>query len=135
VLIHSDQANAAGFTGGDQSVAVIDTGVDYSIPTMGGGTFPNAKVIGGTDLAHRDSDPMDCEGHGTEVAGIVAGPTGVAPAAKIVAIKVFPSTSSTNASCNDSAAFSDIFAGINYAVTNKATFKITAVNISLGGTF
>jgi len=135
LLIRSDQANAAGFTGADQSIAVIDTGVDYSIPSLGGGSFPNSKVIGGTDIADNDSDPMDCEGHGTEVSGVAAGPGGVAPAAKIVAIKVFPSQGTTNASCKDTADFSDIFAGLNYAVTNKANFKITVVNISLGGTF
>ncbi|HLN57371.1 MAG TPA: S8 family serine peptidase, partial [Thermoanaerobaculia bacterium] len=86
VLIHSDKANSLGFTGAGQAVAVIDTGVDYSVPSMGGGSFPNAKVIGGTDVADNDSDPMDCEGHGTEVAGVIAGSTGVAPGAKIVAI-------------------------------------------------
>ena len=135
VLIRSDLANAAGFNGADQAVAVIDTGVDYTVSSLGGGSFPNSKVIGGTDIADKDADPMDCEGHGTEVAGVIAGPAGVAPAARIVAIKVFPSQGTTNASCSDTADFSDIFAGLNYAVTNKATFKITTVNISLGGTF
>ena len=91
VLIHSDRINSLGFTGAGQAVAVIDTGVDYTVPSLGGGTFPNAKVIGGTDIGDNDSDPMDCEGHGTEVAGVIAGPTGVAPGAKIVAIKIFPS--------------------------------------------
>lgn len=135
LLINSDQANNRGFTGKGQAVAVIDTGVDYTIATMGGGQFPNSKVIGGTDTADRDSDPMDCEGHGTEVSGIVAGPTGVAPDAKIVAIKVFSSTSPDNASCTNEANDSDILQGINYAITNRATFGIGTINISLGGSF
>jgi subtilisin-like proprotein convertase family protein len=141
VLIHSDQTNAIGFNGAGQAVAVIDTGVDYTIPSLGGGTFPNAKVIGGTDIADNDTDPMDCEGHGTEVSGVVAGPTGVAPGAKIVAIKVFSSANVSSSSCkvdkdgNQTASYSDIIAGINYAITNKATFGITAINISLGGPF
>jgi subtilisin family serine protease len=135
VLIQSNKANSLGFTGAGQAVAVIDTGVDYSVPSMGGGSFPNAKVIGGTDVADNDSDPMDCEGHGTEVAGVIAGPTGVAPGAKIVAIKIFPSKDATNASCDDTALFSDIFTGMNFAVMNKAALGITVINLSLGGSF
>jgi subtilisin family serine protease len=135
LLIRSDQTNTFGFTGAGQAVAVIDTGVDYTISSLGGGSFPNAKVIGGTDVADNDKDPMDCEGHGTEVAGVIAGPTGVAPGAKIVAIKVFSSKDATNASCNDSANFSDIFTGMDFAVVNKAMFGITVINLSLGAPY
>lgn len=133
VLIRSNETNSLGFTGAGQAVAVIDTGVDYTVPSMGGGSFPNAKVIGGIDVADGDSDPMDCEGHGTEVAGVIAGPTGVAPGAKIVAIKIFPSKDATNATCDDTASFSDIFSGMNFAVMNKAALGITVINLSLGG--
>ncbi len=141
VLIRSDKANAAGFTGAGQTVAVIDLGVDYTIPGMGGGGFPNAKVIGGTDTADNDADPMDCEGHGTEVAGVIAGPEGVAPDAKIVAIKVAESANASSSSCrlddegNQIILFSYIFSGIDYAITNKGTYGITTINISLGSAF
>jgi subtilisin family serine protease len=135
VLINSNQTNTRGFTGAGQTIAVVDTGVDYTVLTLGGGSFPNAKVIGGTDTADKDSDPMDCDGHGTEVAGVIAGPRGVAPDAKIVAIKVFPSKDPTNNSCSDTALDSDILAGIDYAITNKTTFGITVINLSLGGSF
>ena len=67
-------ANAAGVTGVGQTVAVLDTGVDYSVSALRGGGFPNAKVIGGMDAADEDNDPMDCDGHGTSVSGIIAGP-------------------------------------------------------------
>jgi subtilisin-like proprotein convertase family protein len=135
LLVRSDQTNALGIRGAGQSIAVIDTGVDYTVADLGGAPFPNTKVIGGTDVADKDSDPMDCEGHGTSIAAVAAGPRGVAPDAKIVAIKVFSSKDATNATCQDTAAFSDIIAGINYAITNKTTFAITAINISLGGAF
>jgi subtilisin-like proprotein convertase family protein len=135
ILIRSDQANAAGFTGTGQTVAVIDTGVDYTISALGGGSFPNKKVIGGTDISDKDNDPLDCEGHGTEVSEVIAGPNGVAPDAKIVAIKVFPSKTPDSATCQDTASFSDIYAGIGYSITNKAAFGITAINLSLGGSF
>ncbi|HEX9287470.1 MAG TPA: S8 family serine peptidase [Thermoanaerobaculia bacterium] len=131
-LIRSDAANAAGVTGAGQAVAVLDTGVDYSISALGGGGFPNAKVVGGMDTADEDNDPMDCEGHGTSVSGIVAGPNGVAPDAKIVAIKVFSSTDATNSTCKDTAFVSDILQGINFAISHKADFHIAAINMSLG---
>jgi subtilisin family serine protease len=135
ILVRSDQTNALGYRGAGQAIAVIDTGVDYMVADLGGAAFPNTKVIGGTDIADMDSDPMDCDGHGTSIAAVAAGPRGVAPDAKIVAIKVFSSKDATNATCNDTASFSDIIAGIGYAITNKATFGITAINISLGGCF
>jgi subtilisin-like proprotein convertase family protein len=129
-LIRSDAANSAGFTGAGSAIAIVDTGVDYTIADMGGGAFPNAKVIGGSDLADNDSDPTDCEGHGTEVANVAAGPNGVAPGAKIVAIKVFKSAGGC-----DQAFDSDIIAGVNYAITNQSHFGIIAINLSLGGEY
>ena len=98
--------------------------------------MPNGKVIGGTDIADSDNAIRSIvKGHGTEVAGVIAGPTGVAPGAKIVAIKIFPSKNATNASCSDTASFSDIFTGMNFAVMKKAEFGITVINLSLGGSF
>jgi subtilisin-like proprotein convertase family protein len=135
LLIHSDQANALGFTGNGLAVAVVDTGVDYGVAPLGGGGFPNGKVIGGTDIADKDADPMDCDGHGTEVSSVVAGGNSVAPAAKIVAVKVFPSKTPDNASCKDTASDSDIIQGVNYSVSNRTAFgvPIAAINLSLGG--
>jgi len=131
-LIRSDQANAAGATGAGRSVGVIDTGVDYTVSQLGGGGFPNAKVIGGIDIADEDDDPMDCLGHGTSVSAIVAGPAGVAPDAKIVAIKVFASTDPSNSACSDTGLVSDILQGINFAILHKAEFGVAAINMSLG---
>ncbi len=134
-LIHSDQANALGFTGAGQTVAVLDTGVDYNVTALGGAPFPNAKVIGGTDTADNDEDPLDCEGHGTSVAAIAAGPSGVAPDAKIVAVKVFPSKNATSSECDDSADDSDILAGVDWAIDHRTALGIGAINLSLGGAF
>ena len=131
-LIRSDAANSSGFTGAGQAVAVLDTGVDYTAPQLGGGTFPNSKVIGGMDTADEDSDPMDCDGHGTSVSGVIAGPNGVAPDAKIVAIKVFPSNDAVNSTCKDTAFVSDIIQGINFAISHRAEFHIGTINMSLG---
>lgn len=97
-------------TGKNITIAIIDTGVDYTHPDLGNCTtaqFLNGqceKVIGGYDFVNNDPDPIDDHGHGTHCAGIAAGKGdynhnniyepelgevwGVAPDAKIVAYKV-----------------------------------------------
>jgi len=80
------------------TVAVIDTGVDYTHPDLGGGFGPSFKVTGGYDFYNYDSDPMDDNGHGTHIAGIIAANgvsyKGVAPGAKILAYKALNSEGS-----------------------------------------
>ncbi len=109
-------------TGKGIVVGVVDTGVDYNDAELGGGGFPNNKVIGGYDFADNDSDPMDKDGHGTHVSGIIAGSKfGVAPNAKIRAYKVFSGT-------GDSTSTSLIVQGIDQAVKDKCD----VINISIG---
>ncbi|OLN81433.1 Minor extracellular protease vpr 12 [Colletotrichum chlorophyti] len=100
-----DKLRADGITGKGIKVAVIDTGIDYLHPALGGCFGPNCLVSYGTDFVgdaydgynehHPDPDPMDCGGHGTHVAGIIAaqsnpfGFTGTAPGVTLGAYKVF----------------------------------------------
>ena len=58
--------------GRGEVVAVVDTGVDYTDPDLGGGFGPGHKVVAGYDFVNGDADPMDDNGHGTHVAGIIA---------------------------------------------------------------
>ncbi|MFS8099909.1 S8 family serine peptidase [Lentzea alba] len=81
----SDAWKSFGKLGDGVRIGVIDTGIDYRHADFGGGTYPNAKVVGGHDFAgdaytgssgsvpEPDADPLDCEGHGTHVAGTAAG--------------------------------------------------------------
>ena len=68
LLDENDQA----VTGQGVSVAVIDTGIDYTHPDLGGCFGPGCKVVSGYDLYNNDADPLDDNGHGTHCAGIVA---------------------------------------------------------------
>jgi subtilisin family serine protease len=84
------------YDGAGVAIAICDTGIDYMHPNLGGGAFPNEKVIGGYDTGDDDNDPMDFNGHGTACAGIAAGGIGamgdyfggVAPSAKLYALKI-----------------------------------------------
>lgn len=107
------------------TVAVIDTGVDYTHPDLAG------KVIKGYDYVNADTDPMDDYGHGTHVAGIIAakannnyGIAGVSWNTKILAMKVLDSTGYGNDY--------DVSLAI-YAAANNSSVKV--INMSLGGTY
>ncbi|ENH68331.1 Thermophilic serine proteinase [Fusarium oxysporum f. sp. cubense race 1] len=102
-----DKLHAAGIRGKGSTVAIIDTGIDYTHKALGGCFGPGCKVKGGYDLVgadwethnerkhpkQPDNDPMDYQGHGTHVAGIIAAKnewlTGVAPEAELLIYKVF----------------------------------------------
>jgi subtilisin family serine protease len=113
-------------------VAVIDTGIDYNHPALGGGFGPAFRVIGGHDFVNNDEDPMDDFGHGTHVAGIIGGNgggvLGVAPEVSFLAYKVLDS----NGSGNDS----DIIAGIERAADpngdGNPSDHADVANMSLG---
>ena len=73
-------------------VAVIDSGMDYNHPDLGGPGFPNTRVITGYNFISDTVDPWDDLGHGTHVAGIVGASgdiSGVAPAVSFMAYKIF----------------------------------------------
>ncbi|KAK8914971.1 Minor extracellular protease vpr [Metarhizium anisopliae] len=71
-----DKLHKEGDTGKGVTIAVVDTGVDYTHPTIGGCFGQGCRVAKGANLipnARNRSDPMDTLGHGTQVAGIIAG--------------------------------------------------------------
>ena len=79
-----------GIDGTGIKVAVIDTGVDFNHPDLFG-WGPDGKVVGGYNFIQEDEPPLDTNGHGTQVAGVIAADgqaIGMAPKAKILAYKV-----------------------------------------------
>jgi subtilisin family serine protease len=122
-----------GSRGAGVTVAIIDTGIDYRHPALGSGFGPGFKVKGGWDFVNNDADPLDDNGHGTHVSGIVAGQsdviTGVAPEASLVAYKVLGATGSGSES--------NVIAAIERAADpnqdGNTADHVDVANLSLGG--
>jgi subtilisin family serine protease len=125
------------YNGSGLSVAICDTGIDYTHPRLGGGGFPNSKVIGGYDCGDDDTNPMDLQGHGTACAGIAAGNAGtvgnyiggVAYNAKLYAVKI--STGS-----GGSATTANMIQGWEWCITHQyddPSNPIMIISTSFGG--
>lgn len=101
-------------------IAIIDTGIDLNHPDLN--LFRQVTFVPGTSTANDDN------GHGTAVAGIAAakdnsvGVVGIAPGARLWAIKVLDSTGSGS--------ISTIIQGIDYVTQNAG--QIDAANLSFG---
>jgi subtilisin family serine protease len=174
-------AATSGNSGNGVRIAIIDTGTDYLHANFGGpgtaaaytannrniiepGTFPTAKVVGGMDFAGDaytganvpvpDPDPLDCNGHGSHVAGTATGfgvnadgttflgpwdgsvpfssfsiGPGVAPRAQLYSLKIFGCTGSTGLTTQ----------AINWAVDPNGdgdpSDHVDVINMSLGANF
>lgn len=121
-LIGTNVPQKLGFEGQGIKIGIIDTGVDYNHPDLLG-FGPQGKVVGGYDFVNQDEKPLDANGHGTEVAGIISADgnlTGVAPKSKLFAYKVSSSGESVS---------SDL---IVQAVYRAIQDKVGVINISLG---
>jgi len=121
---NAPQVWAQGDIGQGVSVAVFDSGIAPSadLPT----------AIAGVDTVYGTTALNDKGGHGTHVAGIIAGNgamsagayKGVAPGARVVSVKVTDD--------EGNATYSSIIAGIAWVLAHQRTYNIKVANISLG---
>lgn len=141
-LVQADDAWAAGYTGAGKVIAVLDTGVDKAHPVFGsrviseacysGGGLPADSLCPGGDTARTTAGsgrPCGLDGceHGTHVAAIAAGSTGVARHAGIIAIQVF-----SNFGGEPLAYTSDLVAAMERVYALRKKYDIASVNMSLG---
>lgn len=112
------------------TVAVIDSGVEASHPTFGG------RVVPGIDIGDEPKEGMcDGDGHGTAVAGVIAGGSddssymGVAPEAEIWPARVIPSVETQVPEGQREELSRWLADGINAAVADG----VDVINVSAGG--
>ncbi len=116
------------YAGKNIAAAIIDTGI-YPHKDF---TKPRNRLLVFKDFVANRSKPYDDHGHGTHVAGIIAGNgrasnkhyRGMAPEAGIVAIKALDKHGQGNAS--------DIISSIEWCINNSALYNIKVLNLSLG---
>jgi len=119
-----------GYDGSGVGIAVIDSGVTSFHDDLGGlGSWQRVDrfvdFVNGRDAAYDDY------GHGTHVAGIIAGNgadsgglrAGIAPNARIIALKVLDE--------NGHGYISDVIAALQYAVANRDALNIRVINLSV----
>src|SRR3989338_3755478 len=133
--IDGNADGSASYSKDDIVAAVLYSGIDPGHIDLDGG-----KIIGWKDFATGQASPNDqvsgCGGHGTHVFSMIAGTgegnaryKGVAPGAALVGVKVLKKQGG-----NCTGTVSDINAGIQWVIDNKATLGIEIMNMSLGGT-
>ncbi len=127
---------SGGPSGSGVGVAILDTGVTTSTDLAA------SRIVGWKDLVNGESAPYDDAGHGTFIAGVIAGDgtaslprdsggqatmqfRGVAPAADIVGVKVLDDTGAGRSST--------LIAGIQWAIAHKDQYNIRVINLSIGG--
>jgi len=130
--IGADKIHLAGNTGKGRRVAVLDSGIDYNHPEL----KPN--YITGYNFIAKNNDPMDDNGHGTSVAGVVAAKginplaKGTAPDAGLIVGKVIDAQGVTYGT--------ELMNAIYWAVNGPDgkygtadDFKVDAISMSVGG--
>ncbi|MFT4165974.1 MAG: S8 family serine peptidase [Microlunatus sp.] len=106
-------------TGAGSTVFVLDSGIRLTHTQFQG------RAVSGWDFVDEDSNAGDCYGHGTHVAGTIAGSTyGVAKSARLVSVRVLD--------CGGGGWPDDVIAGLEWAVAHKPATGPALVNMSLG---
>jgi serine protease AprX len=129
-----------GVTGAGVSVAVIDTGINGDLPDFQSTNGQGSRVVETAVTNPNAQTATDGYGHGTDVAGIIAGNglnrgssdplygqfIGVAPHADLVSIKVSDDSGNANVL--------NVIYGLQFAVDHRSDFNIRVVNMSLDST-
>lgn len=126
--ISCDVSEDMGYDGEGIGVAVLDTGV-YPHEDL---TVQRDRLIAFKDFVNNMSEPYDDNGHGTHVAGIIAGDgysskgkyRGVAPRSNVIGVKVMNK--------DGGGSTSDIVAGMQWVINNKDKYNIKVMSLSLG---
>jgi serine protease AprX len=133
-VVRADDAWRNGVTGQGITVAMVDTGI-AEVPDLAGRIVQVNEGLGPPRPCKNLSGELNCDdghGHGTFVAGVIAGNgassggrwKGVAPAARVLSVKI--------AGANGAADVSNVLAAIQWVVSFKDVYGIRVLNLSLG---
>ena len=124
-------------TGAQVGVAVLDSGIRASQDLASQGTGTGNRITTAVNFVSGENQTNDTCGHGTHVAGILAGNgfassgtgafrtfVGIAPAANLVNVRVLNANGQGNVS--------DVVSGIQWVITNKSHYNIRVMNLSVG---
>jgi len=115
-------------TGEGVTVAVVDTGFAPHVDLI----RPTNRILGFKDFVNNRNKPYDDNGHGTHIAGIIAGSgyssngkyTGIAPSSNLLIVKALDSSGSGSTS--------DIVSAIQWVIETKDKYNTKILNLSLG---
>ncbi|TAK33913.1 MAG: hypothetical protein EPO21_11345 [Chloroflexota bacterium] len=131
-VVKATDAWDLGYTGKGVGVAVLDSGISSATDL----TRPNNRVIARANLVGDSPTTLDPGGHGTHVAGIIAGDgysapadarstySGVAPDANLIDVRVLGSDGTTS--------LSTVIRGVQWTIQNRNLYNIRVMNLSLG---
>ncbi|HEY2497336.1 MAG TPA: S8 family serine peptidase [Candidatus Angelobacter sp.] len=135
--VNASAAWKSNYTGAGIGVALIDSGVNSHPDLFTTSFWPVSRVVYNQSFVPGTSSAADQYGHGTHVAGLIAGDgiastgpiysntfKGIAPGAQIVNLRVLDA--------NGSATDSQVIAAINQAISLKSRYNIRVINLSLG---
>ena len=112
--------NDADMNGANSYSFIVDTGIDATNIDFGG------RVAPGFSAVPDGRGSLDCNGHGTHVAGIVGGTQyGVAKKTTLIPVRVLD--------CNGSGSYSSVISGLDWIAANYRSGDAAVVNMSLGG--
>jgi serine protease AprX len=127
----SDAWQSFGYDGAGVGVAVIDSGVTPAHDDLRDAAGAQ-RIVHFADFVNGQTGAYDDFGHGTHVAGIIAGNgfdsgsvrAGIAPAAGLVVLKVLDGSGRGSVS--------DLIAAFDYVLANRVQYSIRVVNVSIG---
>ena len=126
--LSSIQAAYPAATGAGYTVALLDTGINYNLPSLGGGVGPGHRVVYAYNYINNTTNALDDNGHGTFLANMIgsSSPTdpGIAPNVQFADLKVLGSDLNGPWTAVESA--------LQWVIANKYKYNIVAVNMSLG---
>lgn len=132
-VVAANQVWATGNTGQGVTIAVLDSGAEYGFNSLKKNTAMNHRILAWQDFVGEQAAPVDLHGHGSHVAGIIAGSdtgpdgqwNGIAPDTNLVVGRVL----------NDQGlgTYEGVIAGIQWVIDHKSSYNIRILNLSLVG--